>query len=61
MCIEAPNLVEPHDVVGMRVRDDEGVHASNVVRERLGPQVRRGVHQDARVVIELEVHGRAET
>ena len=58
--IESPDLVEPHDVIGMRVRDEERVHPANVVRERLRSQVGRRVHEHARVVVELDVRGRAE-
>ena len=38
-------------MVGVRVREEDGVHAAHVVPQRLRAQVRRRVHQHARTVV----------
>ncbi len=43
--VVAAHFVEAEDVIGVAVREQNRVEAPDVVRERLGTQVARGVHQ----------------
>ena len=45
MAVEDADLVDAGDVVGMRVRVEHGVDAGDAAGEKLGAQVRAGVHQ----------------
>ena len=58
--IETADLVEPEDVIRVAVREDDCVHAGEAVRERLLPEIRRGVHQDRRVSRYVDVDRRAQ-
>src|ERR1700680_4679359 len=57
--VEWPHIVETHDVVGVRMSEQYGVHARNLGSERLLAKVRCGVNQDAVVSI-VNVDGRAQ-
>ena len=47
LAIEDANFVDAGDVVGVRVGVDHGVDAGDPASEKLGPQVRSGVHGEA--------------
>ena len=57
--VEAAHFVESHDVIGVAVRIDNGVDASDAVRERLHAQVRRRVDEHRRPAVGLNQDGRA--
>ena len=44
--VEAADVVDAEDVVGVRVREEDGVDAADVVRERLGAQIGGRVDED---------------
>ena len=44
--VEPPHIVEPEDVIGVAVREQDRVDAADVVGERLRAQVGRGVDED---------------
>ena len=44
--IEAPHLVDAEDVVRVRVREEDRVHAADVVRQRLRAQIGGRVDED---------------
>jgi hypothetical protein len=54
--IEAAHVVEPHYVVGVAVREQDRIHAIEVVREGLGAEVRGRVdeHPDATAHLEQD-------
>ncbi len=54
-----PHIVEPHQMVGVRVRVDDRVDAPHVVAQRLRPEVRRRVHEHAEAVVEVDDDRRA--
>ena len=56
--IEASHFVEAHDVVGVRVGEEDRVDASDAVPQGLRAQVRRRVHEHAGAVVALEVDRR---
>src|SRR6185436_14061816 len=41
--VEAADVVEPHDVVGVSVGEDDGVHPAQTERQRLWANVRPGI------------------
>ncbi len=43
--IEGAHIVQAHDVVGMRVREQDGIHAVDPGAQRLRAQIRRDVDQ----------------
>ena len=43
--VVAPNLVQPHHMIGVAVREEDGVDSADVVRKRLGAQIRRRVDE----------------
>ena len=44
--VERAHVVEPHDVVGVLVREQDGVKAVDFGPQRLGAEVGRGVDED---------------
>jgi hypothetical protein len=56
---ETPQIIEPHDVVGVRVRENYGIHPPNILTQRLRPKIRTGV-DDERTFRRLDVDGRAQ-
>ena len=58
--VEAADLVEPEDVIRVAVREEHRVHARDAVRQRLLPQIGRGVHQDRRAARHVHVDRRAQ-
>ena len=46
--VEAPQLVEPEDVIGVAVREEDRVDARDAVAQRLLPKIGRRVDEDAR-------------
>ena len=56
--VEAAHFVQAHDVIGVAVREEDRVDARDAVRQRLLPQVGRGVDQDRRAVVDVDVDRR---
>ena len=56
--VEPPHVVETEDMVCVAVREEHRVHARQIVTQRLGAQIRRGVNQDARAVWQRHVNRR---
>ena len=57
--VEAPHVVQAQDVIGVAVSEDDGVDSPNAVRQRLFAQVRPGVHEHGRSVVERDEDRRA--
>ena len=51
--VEAPDIVDAEDVVGVAVGEDDRVDASNAVGQRLLAQIGSGIHQHRRAIVEL--------
>ena len=56
--IEAAHLVQTKHVIGVRMREQDGVDPPHVERQRLRPQIWPRIHEDTRTVIQLEKNGR---
>jgi hypothetical protein len=39
-----PQIVEAHDVVGVRMGEDDGIEMTNVFSQNLRPKIRAGIH-----------------
>ena len=48
---EGPQVVEPHDVIGVAVGVEHSIDATNAFTEGLGMEVRAGVDQDDAAVV----------
>jgi hypothetical protein len=44
-------------MIRVAMREEDGVHPPDAVRERLHPQVRTGVHEQRRAVVGSDVNG----
>ena len=49
--VVAPDFIQPEDVIGVAVREQDRVETPDVVRESLGAQIGPGVHEQTPVVI----------
>ena len=49
--VVAPDFVQPEDVIGMAVREEDGVEPADVMRQRLRAQIGPRVHQQPAVVV----------
>ena len=49
--VEPPHIVQPHDVIGVGVREHDRVDAIDLVGDALKAQLRRGIDQDARFAV----------
>ncbi len=59
--VEAPDIVQPEDVIGVAVREEDRIDALDAGGERLLPEVRRSVDEDRGVTGHIEVDRRAQT
>ena len=57
--VEAADLVEPEDVIGVAVREEDGVDAADAERQRLRAQVGSGIDQQRVPVVGLDEDRRA--
>ena len=44
---EPAAIIQPHDVIRVTVREDDGVHLADVFAETLHPQIGRSIHEEA--------------
>jgi len=49
--VESPEIIEPHDVIGMPVGDDDSVNAIDVIGDALQAQFGRDIDEDAKAVV----------
>src|SRR5450432_1308997 len=49
--VERPHVVQAHDVVGMRMGEEDRVQTFHARTQRLGPEIRRGIDQDIVAVV----------
>jgi hypothetical protein len=57
--VEGANIIESHDVIGMRVCEQNRIDAFDTSAQGLLAEIRRGIDENA-VILELDVNGRTE-
>src|SRR5689334_8726731 len=58
--VEAPQIVEPEDVVRVRVGEENRIDMGNVMRQHLLTQIRRRIHQDLGAFGDVDVDRRTQ-
>jgi hypothetical protein len=55
--VEAPHFVETHDVIGVAVREEDGVHTRHAVCQRLLTQIGCGINQNSGSACRGKING----
>jgi len=56
---KTPQIVEAHDMVGVRMSENDGVDATNIFPQGLGAEIRSGIDDESGLGC-FDVHGRTE-